>query len=81
MTDNELTTLLAGLNGDTPLGYMVKIRSEEDPEVLKTFTKAQHSIRDEWREKHSKYFDKLKADKEERNSKECADILANFFGF
>lgn len=33
---------------DTPLGQVVAVRSESNPEVLKTFTKEQNNIRNEW---------------------------------
>ena len=44
----EFSSLLAGLNGDTPLGNVVRIRSEKDPEVLKKFTLTEKKIRSEW---------------------------------
>lgn len=50
---DEFTTLLAGLNGDTPLGYLVRIRSEKDPKVKKKFTKEEKKIYNEWRSRHS----------------------------
>lgn len=45
----EFTTLLAGLDETTPLGKIVAIRSENDKDILKRFTKDQHRIRNEWR--------------------------------
>ena len=53
MTCNEFYSLLAGLNPDTPLGNLVQIRSEDDPEILKHFNSAQKRVRNEWRAKHS----------------------------
>lgn len=53
MSWSEFTTLLAGLNGDTPLGNVVRIRSEKDPKMLKQFTQEQKRIRAEWRRKQS----------------------------
>lgn len=50
----EFTTLLAGLNGETPLGHIVSIRSETDKERLKHFTQEERKIRNEWRSKHKK---------------------------
>ena len=41
--------LLAGLAPETPLGRIVAIRSEDDKNVIKHFTKDQKRIRDEWR--------------------------------
>ena len=48
---SEFKALLTGIGPETPLGRIVSIRSEDDPEVLKHFTKGQHQIRNEWRKK------------------------------
>lgn len=53
MTCEEFYSLLAGLSADSPLGNLVQIRSENNPEILKSFTSAQHKIRNEWRSRHS----------------------------
>ncbi len=47
----EFKALISGLSSDTPLGTVVRIRAEEDREVLKNFTPEQHRIRNEWRKK------------------------------
>lgn len=47
----ELCSDIAGLNGDTPLGNIVRIRSENNPETLKHFTREELRIRSEWRSK------------------------------
>ena len=44
----ELSSDIAGLNGDTPLGNIVRIRKEKDPEVIKKFTAEEMKIRNEW---------------------------------
>lgn len=44
----EFTSLLSGLNGDTPLGQVVEIRSTDDPERIKAMTVHQKRIRSEW---------------------------------
>ncbi len=44
----ELISDIAGLNGDTPLGNVVRIRSEKNPDVLKNFSKEEGRIRSEW---------------------------------
>ena len=49
---DEFVNLLAGLNGDTPLGYMVRIRSEKDPKIIKGFSRSEKKIREEWRSRH-----------------------------
>lgn len=45
----EFKALLAGLSGETPLGRIVQIRSEDDPKMLEAFSEGQHRIRNEWR--------------------------------
>lgn len=60
---DEFITLLGGLDHETPLGRIVSIRSENDKEVLKNFTKEQMRIRNEWRRKSSKEITKESYDK------------------
>lgn len=45
----EFSALLSGLGPETPLGRIVTIRSEDDPDILKHFTKDQMQIRNQWR--------------------------------
>lgn len=61
MSWDEFTTLLAGLNHETPLGHIVSIRSEKDPDRIKQFTAAEKKIRNEWIMKHRR----IVTDKEE----------------
>lgn len=55
---SEVKMLVSGLLGDTPLGRIIQIRSENDKEQLKHFTPDMHKIRNEWRDRQAK--DKLK---------------------
>ena len=48
MSWDEFITLLSGLNGETPLGHIVSIRAEKDPERLKQFTPEERKIRNDW---------------------------------
>ena len=59
----ELCSDIAGLNGDTPLGNIVRIRSENDPEVLKRFTKNELQIRSEWRNRNASQMSKEEYEK------------------
>lgn len=49
---------MKGVNGDTPLGYVVSIRSETDKERIDKMTKHEKKIRSEWQkfrmEQHKK---------------------------
>lgn len=51
MTWRKFKILLSGLLPETPLGKIVQIRSENDPDVLKGYTMQQHAIRNKWRRK------------------------------
>lgn len=53
MTWDEFVTLLSGLNGETPLGNIVSIRSEKDPKRIKEFTKEQKRIHRDWQRKQA----------------------------
>lgn len=48
---DEFCALLSGLDADTPLGKVVRIRTETDPEVLKNYTPEMNRIRYEWNKK------------------------------
>ena len=50
----EFSSLLSGFNGDTPLGNIVRIRSEKDPKVIKNFTENEKRIRSKWLNKNAK---------------------------
>ena len=49
----ELCSDISGLMGETPLGNIVQIRSEDDKERLKNFTQEQKNIRWKYRMKMS----------------------------
>lgn len=52
---HEFSALLNGLGADTPLGRIIQIRAEDDPDVLKNFTKGQHQIRSNWRNRGARH--------------------------
>lgn len=53
----ELSSDISGLMGDTPLGNIVQIRSEDDKERLKNFTQDQKNIRWKYRMKMAQNVD------------------------
>ncbi|MDU5211470.1 MAG: Gp15 family bacteriophage protein [Clostridium sp.] len=79
MSWGEFQTLLIGIMPKTPLGQIVSIRSEEDKEMLKNFTKEQHRIRNEWRNRVNPIRDMSDSDKEEE-IKKVQEIFAKAFG-
>ena len=54
MTWNEFISLLGGLSEDSPLGRIVRIRLENDPNMLKQFSAHQKKIRSQWRSRRAK---------------------------
>lgn len=77
MSWSEFSSLLAGIMPDTPLGKIVEIRSEEDKEMLKSFTQEQHRIRNEWR---ARQINSLTDDEKETQIKEVQELFAKAFG-
>ena len=54
MSWREFSYLINGLSGETPLGRIVRIRAENDPEVLKKFSKEEKQIRNDYRRRIAK---------------------------
>ena len=54
----ELCSDISGLMGETPLGNIVQIRSEDDKKRLKHFTQEQKNIRWKYRNKMAQNMDK-----------------------
>lgn len=50
---SEFSNLVTGLLPETPLGSIVQIRSEDDPDMLKKFTADQLAIRNKWRDRQA----------------------------
>ena len=61
----EFKALISGLSSDTPLGRIIQIRSEEDPQMLDSFSTGQHKIRNDWRNRRAK----------KRTEKELDEVL------
>lgn len=49
----EFSYFLEGLSGDTPLGRIISIRAENNPDVIKDFTPYEKRIRNEYRRKQA----------------------------
>lgn len=71
--------MLSGIMPKTPLGQIVSIRAEEDKEILKNFTKEQHRIRNEWRNKNNPIMDMTEEEKKAK-IEEAQQIFAKMFG-
>ena len=70
----EFVMLLEGIMPDTPLGQIVGIRAENDPEIIKCFNAEQRRIRDEW---NSRRAERMSDDEYDRA---MADFSAFFRG-
>lgn len=68
----ELISDIAGLKGDTPLGNIIRIRKEKDPEVLKKFTPEEIKIRNEWLNKSASQIS-------EENYEQAMESIKNMF--
>lgn len=63
MSWDEFVTLLSGINGDTPLGRIVSIRAEKNPETIRNFTKEEMRIHNRWKHRQVKDISKEEYDK------------------
>ena len=54
MSWREFSYLINGLSGDTPLGRVVSIRAETDPEKLKNFSADEKKMRNDYLRKRAK---------------------------
>lgn len=75
----EFCTLLSGIMPETPLGQIVKIRSEDNKDMLKLFTPEQKRIRSEWRMKINPVKE-MSEEEKEAEVKKLEQILAQAFG-
>lgn len=73
----ELSSYISGLNAETPLGYVVSIRSENDSEKIKKFTPEQSRIRSEWRRKIIDQVDKTEYRQAMDNIKDMFIAMCN----
>lgn len=76
---SEFTNLVTGLLPETPLGAIIRIRSEDDPNVLKQFSRDQMEVRNKWRERQAlKQLDN--PDVLEKSMDNLSKMLKSMFG-
>jgi len=80
ITNAEYTKLLIGLSGDTPLGYVVGIRSEKDSKRIKQFTAQERKIRADWLRYLAQKPQKDVPQSDEANADKMRMILSSLFG-
>lgn len=69
---DEFCALLSGLSADSPLGRIVRVRSENDPKIIKNFTSHQRKIRSDWRNKAASRIS-------EKSAEEAVEMFKNIF--
>lgn len=76
---NEFCTLVSGLMPDTPLGQIVGIRAEKNPDTIKGFSPDQRRIHNSWLKRQAEKMvdnpDKLNKDMEA-----LSQMIASMFG-
>lgn len=60
---SEFKALLSGLDSSSPLGKIIGIRSETDPQRLKLFSRSQRDIRSRWMTRKAKAMPRKDIDK------------------
>lgn len=64
---------------ETPLGQIISIRSEEDKDTLKNFTKEQHKVRNDWRSRNNP-INHMTTEEKEKEIEKVQEIFAKAFG-
>ena len=72
----EFRQLLSGLNGDTPLGYVVQVRAEKDPKKIRKMTAHEKKIRSDWVALKSK---NRKSQKVELKTEDISKVFSKMF--
>lgn len=72
----EFRQLLSGLNGDTPLGYVVQVRAEKDPKKIRKMTAHEKKIRSDWAALKSK---NKKSQKVELKTEDISKVFSKMF--
>lgn len=71
----EFSSLLSGLSGDTALGNVVRIRSENDSKKIREFSKEEREIRNKWRSRNTKTI----TQENYKNYEEAMEGIKNMF--
>ncbi|MCQ4637019.1 Gp15 family bacteriophage protein [Anaerovorax odorimutans] len=74
---DEFRDLISGLNERTPLGNIIAIRTETDPDAIKAFSPEARRIHDEWQNKRA---EEITPQDYERAMRELEDIMKGLAG-
>lgn len=75
---SDWSKLVSGLMNDTPLGKVIEIRMEDDPEILKNMNDDQRRIRSEWQSFCSSHV-QYSAEDMKKQSEWLEKMLASMF--
>lgn len=76
----EYYQLLKGLNGDTPLGYYISIRSETDSKKIQEMDKDEKKIRNDWQRFKMSQKNNLSDKEKKLKTEEFHQIIKSMFG-
>ena len=76
MSCEEFRQLLSGLNGDTPLGYVVQTRAEKENKKIRKMTAHEKKIRSDWMSFKSK---NNKTKKVELKAEDISKVFSKIF--
>ncbi len=78
---SDWISLVAGLMHDTPLGQVVRIRSEKDKNMLKSFGAYENKLRSEWFEFRSRHTAQTATEQDKLDvANYFYNMFANMFG-
>lgn len=72
--------MLKGLNGDTPLAYYIRIRSETDSKKIQEMSQDEKKIRNDWLRFKQSQENKLTDSEKKEKVKEFHQIIKSMFG-
>lgn len=77
---SDWAKMVSGLMDDTPLGYVVSIRSETDQEIIRRFTPEQRAIRQDWERVRAKRILQLPEKELRQQFAQMEQAMAAMFG-
>lgn len=78
---SDWISLVAGLMHDTPLGQVVRIRSEDNEDIISNFSPYENRLRSEWREFRSQKTVEIATEQDKKDVAEYfRNLFANMFG-
>ena len=77
----EFISLLSGLAGETPLGRVVAVRMEKDPDIIKKFGDWERRVRVEWVRFKAQHFGQKPHEVRDTSSNKTAqEVFKELFG-